>query len=94
MKKSIRFVILSILLFVSQNIFAEYDGRWYSLEEHSSSPGGFGVIGFIIGLACIIFLVVDVLKDNNRENSDKGCLLSFFIGILILAFFSLLSKCS
>ena len=90
--------LYALCLFISMgisNVFAEYDGRWYSVEDHqSSSSSGFGsVIMFVIGAICAFFLIGSIIKDKDRANDEKGCLTIFFVAILIIAFLCLLSQC-
>lgn len=55
MKKSSKHVVMGHR--IQQTFFVKQTTsyRWYSLEDHSSSSGGFGVVGFVIGLACVVF---------------------------------------
>ena len=94
MKRKICSLCTFILMSISK-VFAEYDGRWYSVEDHhSSSSSGFGsVIMFVIGAICAFFLIGSIIKDKDRANDEKGCLTIFFVAILIIAFLCLLNQC-
>jgi len=90
--------LFALCLFISMgvfNVFAEYDGRWYSVEDHhTSAPTGFwAVVLFIIAVICAICLIGSIITDKDREKDEKGCLTIFFVVIIIVGFLCLLSQC-
>ena len=90
------FSLITTLLYSLQLIAAPEDhGRWYSLDESSSSSHSpaFYIFCFIMGTIIGIFGIVMTLKDN-RSNSDKGCIIIFIIALIIAGFFSLQYLCS
>ena len=82
MNKKIATTLASVALSV-QNVLAEVDGRWYSLEEHHSS-GKPSVIWLILAIIVTIVLLF-LLYNDDRNKEDRGCLTIFFVGMLILA---------
>ena len=82
MNKKIATTWASVVLAV-QNVLAEVDGRWYSLEEHHSS-GKPSVIWLILAIIVTIVLLF-LLYNDDRNKEDRGCLTIFFVGIIVLA---------
>ena len=82
MNKKIATTLASIAIAV-QTVFADIDGRWYSLEEHHSS-GKPSVIWLILAIIVTIVLLF-LLYNDDRNKEDRGCLTIFFVGMLILA---------
>ena len=74
----------------------EDHGRWYSVDDSGSSSHSpaFYVFCFIMGSIVGIIMIVMTLKDNKGSNSDKGCIITFVIGLLVASFFSMLYLCS
>ena len=74
----------------------EDHGRWYSLDDSSSSSHSpaFYVFCFIIAAVCTGFLIVTTLTDDKHSNSDKGCITVFLLGLLALGFLAVLKACS
>ena len=87
-----RTVLIAVTIFYSTlNVLAEVDGRWYSLDESSSSPSTFGqVIGGIFlavigGLFAFGYFSSD--KDK-RDDNTFGCMtivmiIGGIIGVLV-----------
>ena len=89
-------VTTSLLLYNLQLLAAPEDhGRWYSVDDSGSSSHSpaFYVFSFIIGSIAGIIMIVMTLKDNKGSNSDKGCIITFIIGLLVAGFFSMLYLC-
>ena len=82
MNKKIATTWTSVVLAV-QNVLAEVDGRWYSLEEHHSS-GKPSVIWLILAVIATIVLLF-LLYNDDRNKEDRGCFTIFFVGIIVLA---------
>lgn len=84
--------MLSIALFQFIPAIAAPHGRLYSLDDGTSSSlsPAFSVFIFIVGVILGIMLIVIVLKDNKHSGSDKGCLVTIFLGIIAIAFFALM----
>lgn len=89
--------LITGLLFYSLQLVAapEDHGRWYSVNDSGSSSHSpaFYVFCFIIGSIVGIIMIVMTLKDNEGSNSDKGCIITFIIGLLVAGFFSMLYLC-
>lgn len=81
-------LMLSITLFHFLPIIAAPGdhGRWYSLDDDMSSSHSraFYVIVFIISVICAVFLIVTTLNDKQHSTQDKGCIVAFLIGLIIL----------
>ncbi len=62
------------------------EGRWQSLEENSSSsPTGFlAIVILLIGLALGGFFIKLMLESDEHSNNDKGCIVIFIVGIILL----------
>ena len=90
-------LITTIMLFHSVMLIAapEDHGRWYSVDDSGSSSHSpaYYVFCFIIGSIVGIIMIVMTLKDNKGSNSDKGCIITFVIGLLVASFFSMLYLC-
>lgn len=90
-------ILATSLLYSFQLIAAPEDhGRWYSVDDSGSSSHSpaFYVFCFIMGSIVGIIMIVMTLKDNKGSNSDKGCIITFVIGLLVASFFSMLYLCS
>ena len=89
--------LINALFFYSLQLVAapEDHGRWYSVDDSDSSSHSpaFYVFCFIIGSIAGIIMITMTLKDNKGSNSDKGCIITFIIGILVAGFFSMLYLC-
>lgn len=90
-------ILLSASLLYSMQVVAapEDHGRWYSIDDSGSSSHSpaFYVFCFIIGSIAGIIMIAMTLKDNKGSNSDKGCIITFIIGLLVAGFFSMLYLC-
>ena len=89
-------LITAFLLYSFQLIAGPEDhGRWYSVDDSGSSSHSpaYYVFCFIIGSIVGIIMIVMTLKDNKGSNSDKGCIITFVIGLLVASFFSMLYLC-
>lgn len=90
-------LITALFFYCFQLIAAPEDhGRWYSVDDSGSSSHSpaFYVFCFIMGSIVGIIMIVMTLKDNKGSNSDKGCIITFVIGLLVASFFSMLYLCS
>ncbi len=89
--------LTTALLFYSLQIVAapEDHGRWYSVDDSGSSSHSpaYYISCFIIGSIAGIIMIAMTLKDNKGSNSDKGCIITFIIGLLVAGFFSMLYLC-
>lgn len=65
----------------------EDHGRLYALDDEvsSSHSPAFYIISFIIGAICVFFLCVSTLKSKGHNTQDKGCIIIFLIGLLVIA---------
>lgn len=85
--------ILSIL-FPVLSIMAGYDGRYYSVRNHhgASSPGVMVFCG-IVGIILVFLLMIPVLKEENRDTQEKGCLTTIFVVAILICIFGIMKAC-
>lgn len=74
------------LLSVAFQSFAQ-EGRWYSLEESSSSTptGIWGVITLVMGIVAGAILIKMISISDTHSKGEKGCLITFFVISIALA---------
>lgn len=92
-RKTVLIMVMSLINCIQMLAGPSDHGRWYSLDDSPSASHSptFYVLCFILAAICAIFLIIATLNDKNQNSSDKGCIVTFFIGLLILGFFALMS---
>ena len=90
------FLTATILTLNATLAFAEYDGKMYSLKDDlpsTSSDGFSSVVKFVIGTICAVCIIYSILKDKTHNSTEKGCLTSFFVIMLVLGFICMINQC-
>lgn len=92
-RRTVLIMVMSLINCIQMLAGPSEHGRWYSLDDSPSASHSptFYVLCFILAAICAIFLIIATLNDKNQNSSDKGCIVTFFIGLLILGFFALMS---
>lgn len=72
------------LLSVTYQTFAQ-EGRWYSLDESTSSPpsGFMGILIIVVGVIAG-FILIAMINSDERNKDDKGCAIGFILIIIAL----------
>ena len=72
------------LLSVTYQTFAQ-EGRWYSLDESTSSPasGFMLILILVVGIIAGSFLIA-MINSDDRNKDDKGCAIGFILIIIVL----------
>ncbi len=90
-------LVIVTIFYSTLNALAEVDGRWYSLDEGSSSPSPFGMVvgGIICAVVGILFAYGYFSSDKRQNDSDNfGCMtIAGAIGGIIVVLIGL-SRCS
>lgn len=83
-----KYWLVFILLSTAVQLLAQ-EGRWYSLDDSThSSPSKFKIIiSLIIGLATCVGAIACVKNENSHSDSEKGCIIGFFIICMVIAIF-------
>lgn len=84
-------LVIVTIFYSTLNALAEVDGRWYSLDEGSSSPSPFGMVvgGIICAALGIVFAYGYFSSDKRQNDSDNfGCMtiamiIAGIIGVLV-----------
>ena len=72
------------LLSVAVQLCAQ-EGRWYSLDESTSSPasGFMLILILVVGIIAGSFLIA-MINSDDRNKDDKGCAIGFILIIIVL----------
>lgn len=96
LRKCLSLLVVSLLYKIQLLAAPEDHGRWYSVDDSGSSSHSpaFYVIIFIISAICVGFLIITTLNDDKHSKSDKGCITTFFLILLLFGFLGVMKACS
>lgn len=79
------------LLSVAVQLCAQ-EGRWYSLDESTSSPpsGFMGILILVVGVIAG-FILIAMINSDERNKDDKGCAIGFILIIIALGIIAAVS---
>lgn len=92
MKRCLTTVVLLFCTFISTFADRSDYGRDFSDSTgsfFSDNPIG-RIIALVIGIILAIIMIAMVYNDDKQPNSDKGCLITFFVILIIIGILCML----
>lgn len=93
MKRSLTTAVLLFCTFISTYADRSDYGRDFSDSTgdfFSHNPIG-RIIALVIGVILAIIMIAMVYNDDQQSNSDKGCLITFFVILIIIGILCMLA---